>query len=36
MFDFLEDIVKARKAKGLAEWRKFETVQELLAGKQLS
>jgi len=35
-FDALEDIIKARKAKGLASWKKFEKVQSDLAGKSIS
>jgi len=34
--DALEDIIKARKAKGLSAWKKFERVQEELAGKSVS
>lgn len=35
-FDVLEDIAKARKAKGLANWKKLEHLQEKLQGKQAS
>ena len=36
MFDALEDLAKARKAKGLAKWKKLEAVSEHLADKQAS
>lgn len=32
-FDALEDIIKARKAKGLANWKKLEKLSEDLQGK---
>ena len=35
-FDALEDIAKARKAKGLAKWAKLEAVSDLLGDKKAS
>lgn len=34
--DALEEIIKARKPKGLAKWKKLEAVQEKLSEKQAS
>ena len=34
--DMLEDIEKARKAKGLDSWKKLEYLREKLEGKQAS
>jgi len=36
IFDALEDIVKARKAKGLDSWKKLDHLKDKLQGKQAS